>query len=849
MGPEPSPTGAPSPRVSKTTPQQLNTARMLSTFSATSSMSANATLMKAPPIIKAQERKKKGFPSGNSGISRTAIHPAMGIALLTIGSLEVAAAAAATTSASFDCPFASYGKRKSPRQFDANFFVSGGLGWKMVIGGSRAQIGCGADDGGPVVCEIPSSKRFRASSPNSTRLHPMDLTMDGVSPRDSKLRSNIGRECKQNTKKKPLRSFGRIARHEGAIVSPYCCSQKAERKQSHETSIRLSKNGTDYPLVGKGDGNTQKQGEQRWEIVKLKDNYRLLRRLELDERIRSRVDLSSMPLGSKEQQEQMLKDFCRYLREVKGSEVYDDDERDIRFSLKIDGKKKTLVIRPRKGVQGCEQKARSTGSCIAQAADNDNASSPPADMQSGLDAARSRSSAAGEERHCSVLPIAEEFFDMLIDDADDDDDDDDDNDDSGDSAGTMIKGRIIQATTVSSTLAPVHTTTISTVRKQHHQQKAQQNSSSLNKKNKQQQGEERYHREQRKKEKDRHLHQSQKRKNKENEQNHFEAMMNTITTNVTKEQQQHAVVTENVLTAHKKWPLSRVALQGKCFQHVCATMLSFLSTKERHVVQRVCKMWASRFSFSKTTTLNLSGVYTLTNQQFIKLVGLYPSLKTVSLRGCRRLTDNALKTLADTQSKSVVSVDLSRMPKISDDGLRLLESCQDLQKLSIASCANITKGGVQTLARKCPKLVPPIIVPTLTRQRGIYWMQTSQRPLEPMPSPGAATTATTTDEWKNSSSNTGGHRHHDPYSSAPNCGRLPLPTTDMMIMMPQSEKASSPPEEELLLHEGFLKRPMLVIGHPAATRGCAAEAVSCFGDCFSLCKTAVLYQDYWLRIS
>jgi len=377
----------------------------------------------------------------------------MGIALLTIGSLEVAAAAAATTSASFDCPFASYGKRKSPRQFDANFFVSGGLGWKMVIGGSSAQIGCGADDGGPVVCEIPSSKRFRASSPNSTRLHPMDLTMDGVSPRDSKLRSNIGRECKQNTKKKPLRSFGRIARHEGAIVSPYCCSQKAERKQSHETSIRLSKNGTDYPLVGKGDGNTQKQGEQRWEIVKLKDNYRLLRRLELDERIRSRVDLSSMPLGSKEQQEQMLKDFCRYLREVKGSEVYDDDEQDIRFSLKIDGKKKTLVIRPRKDVQGCEQKARSTrGSCIAQAADNDNASSPPADMQSGLDAARSRSSAAGEERHCSVLPIAEEFFDMLIDDADDDDDDDDD----GLGTGTWHLG----TTTMSSPSPPIITAEI-----------------------------------------------------------------------------------------------------------------------------------------------------------------------------------------------------------------------------------------------------------------------------------------------------------------------------------------------------------------------------------------------------
>mmetsp|Transcript_11903 Transcript_11903/g.19806 ORF Transcript_11903/g.19806 Transcript_11903/m.19806 type:complete len:98 (-) Transcript_11903:550-843(-) len=78
-------------------------------------------------------------------------------------------------------------------------------------------------------------------------------------------------------------------------------------------------------------------------------------------------------------------------------------------------------------------------------------------------------------------------------------------------------------------------------------------------------------------------------------------------------------------------------------------------------------------------------------------------------------------------------------------------------------------------------------------------MQTSQRPLEPMPSPGAATTATTTDEWKNSSSNTGGHRHHDPYSSAPNCGRLPLPTTDMMIMMPQSEKASSPPEDPVIL--------------------------------------------------
>mmetsp|Transcript_6621 Transcript_6621/g.9179 ORF Transcript_6621/g.9179 Transcript_6621/m.9179 type:complete len:344 (-) Transcript_6621:552-1583(-) len=322
----------------------------------------------------------------------------------------------------------------------------------------------------------------------------------------------------------------------------------------------------------------------------------------------------------------------------------------------------------------------------------------------------------------------------------------------------------------SSRPAPIQTTSMLTAGELHQQQAQPSFYQQMKKKKNNEQQEEvegDCHRELRKKEKNKQNHQSQATM--------MMMMMNVtgtaITTSALAEEQ--VVVSDKASTAHKgKWPLSRVTLQGQCFQHISATMLSFLSTKERHVVQRVCKMWASRFSFSKATALNLSGVYTLTNQQFSKLVALYPGLKTVSLRGCRKLTDDALKTLADTQSKTVESVDLSRLPKISNDGLELLESCQELRTLSVASCANITKSGVQNLANMCPKLVPPIIVPTLTRQRGIYWMRTSRRPLEPMPSQNttaaaAAATAATA-------------------------------ATDMMGMF-QFEKASSPPEDPVIL--------------------------------------------------
>jgi len=70
------------------------------------------------------------------------------------------------------------------------------------------------------------------------------------------------------------------------------------------------------------------------------------------------------------------------------------------------------------------------------------------------------------------------------------------------------------------------------------------------------------------------------------------------------------------------------------------------------------------------------------------------------------------------------------MPMINDEGLGALAGCGDLERLWVVRSDLITNSGVSNLAMRCPKLIPPIIMPKLTRQRGFYWATTSRRPME-----------------------------------------------------------------------------------------------------------------------
>jgi len=175
--------------------------------------------------------------------------------------------------------------------------------------------------------------------------------------------------------------------------------------------------------------------------------------------------------------------------------------------------------------------------------------------------------------------------------------------------------------------------------------------------------------------------------------------------------------------------LSKITLQGGGGGAVLtAKILSYLQTRERHVLSRVCRLWASCIAFSLTYHLDVSNHYKLTDDHFRRIVGKYQRLEKINITGCTRLSDQSLQTVAKTNQESISCLNVSRVPLISDFGLKQLAICGNLERLKVAMCNKVTSKGVDMLAKNCPKLVPPVIMPKLTRQRGYYWMHTSRRP-------------------------------------------------------------------------------------------------------------------------
>jgi len=195
------------------------------------------------------------------------------------------------------------------------------------------------------------------------------------------------------------------------------------------------------------------------------------------------------------------------------------------------------------------------------------------------------------------------------------------------------------------------------------------------------------------------------------------------------------VMASSPIRSTSSWSISQLVLQAKEFSHLGARILSFLPTRERHKLRRVCRLWNSRLSFSATVVLDLSDQYTLTDVQFKAVIRNYTKLQYINLRGCRQITNEAISTLARDQKGTLKKLDISRLPKISDDGLQPLGKCKKLEMIYVARSNKITHQGVQYLSERCPNLIPPVLMPALTRQRGYYWMETSRRPIAALATP------------------------------------------------------------------------------------------------------------------
>eukprot|EP01090_Pellita_catalonica_P015094 TRINITY_DN3994_c0_g1_i1.p1 TRINITY_DN3994_c0_g1~~TRINITY_DN3994_c0_g1_i1.p1 ORF type:complete len:802 (-),score=55.12 TRINITY_DN3994_c0_g1_i1:40-2226(-) len=80
------------------------------------------------------------------------------------------------------------------------------------------------------------------------------------------------------------------------------------------------------------------------------------------------------------------------------------------------------------------------------------------------------------------------------------------------------------------------------------------------------------------------------------------------------------------------------------------------------------------------------------------------SLTRLSLSGCTKITDKALRILGQS-CLGLVWLDISGCESVTDSGLAAIASgCPALENLSLAECTRISDPGIADLARKCPHL-------------------------------------------------------------------------------------------------------------------------------------------------
>nr|XP_043623113.1 F-box/LRR-repeat protein 2-like [Erigeron canadensis] len=135
--------------------------------------------------------------------------------------------------------------------------------------------------------------------------------------------------------------------------------------------------------------------------------------------------------------------------------------------------------------------------------------------------------------------------------------------------------------------------------------------------------------------------------------------------------------------------------------NACMHLSSVLLNRRLHVSDVGV---ASLFVRSNSLTrLDLSECVNVTDES-LKAIGESSHLQSLSLAGCRWITDLGLEYLAKGKVRSCLwKLNLAECDRISDDGIVLLKEMCSLQDLNLSKCGiNVTDRGVQTAMSQIP---------------------------------------------------------------------------------------------------------------------------------------------------
>jgi len=105
----------------------------------------------------------------------------------------------------------------------------------------------------------------------------------------------------------------------------------------------------------------------------------------------------------------------------------------------------------------------------------------------------------------------------------------------------------------------------------------------------------------------------------------------------------------------------------------------------------------------KLDFLNVRACRLISDASIDALVHGCPSLHTMNLTGCKRLSNKGLAGLS--QCPNMHSLTLSGCSQISDAGLAwVVSGCQQLQELNLQGCHGITSASLATISAACPSL-------------------------------------------------------------------------------------------------------------------------------------------------
>lgn len=111
-----------------------------------------------------------------------------------------------------------------------------------------------------------------------------------------------------------------------------------------------------------------------------------------------------------------------------------------------------------------------------------------------------------------------------------------------------------------------------------------------------------------------------------------------------------------------------------------------------------------RGSSEELTSLDVSGFgENLTDEDFLELIKGFSELTSVNVSGCRNLSDEAIKAIAQ---RSLRSLDASCCGKLlTDESIKVIASdCPTLESLNVADCKFLTDESIKAVAAGCGDL-------------------------------------------------------------------------------------------------------------------------------------------------